>query len=51
MLALNVSVLILCIDNVENSEGSQIAEIFKRIDEHTKNLHVSSRTYLNQSRS
>jgi hypothetical protein len=32
-------------------DKKKIAEIFKRIDEHTKNFHVRSSTYLNQCRS
>ena len=32
-------------------DKKKIEEIFKRIDEHTKNFHVRSPTYLNQSRS
>ena len=32
-------------------DKKKIAETFKRIDEHTKNFHVRSLTYLNQSRS
>ena len=37
---------------LKNEEDKKkITEIFKQIDEHTKNFHVSSPTYLNQSRS
>ena len=32
-------------------DKKKIAETFKRIDEHTKNFHVRSPTYFNQSRS
>ena len=32
-------------------DKKKIAEILKRIDDHTKNFHVRSFTYLNQSRS
>jgi hypothetical protein len=32
-------------------DKKKIAEIFKRIDEHTKNFHVRLPTYLNQPRS
>ena len=31
-------------------DKKKIAEIFKQIDEHTKNFHVRSAAYLNQSR-
>ena len=32
-------------------DKKKIEETFKRIDEHTKNFHVRSPTYVNQSRS
>ena len=36
---------------LENEEDKKkITDTFKRIDEHTKNFHVSSLTYLNQPR-
>ena len=36
---------------LESEEDKKtIAEIFKQIDEHTKNFHVRSPTYLNQPR-